>query len=77
MTTTVTVRLDEKVKQALDERAKLRRKSVSSLVRELIVEEVSERPLAERIGHLAGRLGPARGEPDAWERHLREMNWRS
>lgn len=77
MSTTLTVRLDPDLKRALDEHAKLRRKSVSALVREILDAAVAERPLGERIGHLAGKLGPRKGEPDAWERHLREMNWRS
>jgi len=77
MSTTLTIRLDPALKRALDERARLRRQSVSALVREILDTAVAERPLGERVGHLAGRLGPARGEPDEWERHLRETNWRS
>lgn len=77
MTTTLTIRLDEKAKKALEERAKLRRTTISALLREIVDDAVTEKPLGERIGHLAGRLGPAQGEPDEWERHLRETNWRS
>jgi len=77
MSTTLTIRLDPALKRALDDRARLHRQSVSALVREILDNAVAERPLGERIGHLAGRLGPARGEPDEWERHLRETNWRS
>ena len=77
MSTTLTIRLDPTLKRALDERARLRRQSVSATVREILDEAVAERPLGQRVGHLAGRLGPAHGEPDEWERHLRETNWRS
>jgi hypothetical protein len=49
---------------------------VSALVREILDEAVTERPLGERIGHLAGRL-ELPGEPDdAWARKIREHNWR-
>lgn len=76
MTTTLTVRLDEKVKRELDERARLRRKSVSALVREILDEAVAERPLGERIGHLAGRLELSEAPEDDWARTIREHNWR-
>jgi plasmid stability protein len=76
MGTTLTIRLDPTLKRALDERARLRRQSVSATVREILDEAVAERPLGDRVGHLAGRLGPPGGEPDERERHLRETNWR-
>lgn len=76
MTTTLTIRLDEKAKRALDERAKLCRKSVSALVREIIDDAVTEKPLGERIGHLAGRLELPEVPDDAWARKIRERNWR-
>jgi hypothetical protein len=76
MSTTLTIRIEPALKEALDQRARQRRQSVSALVREILDEAVTERPLGERIGHLRGRLGSERGEPDAWERHLRETNRR-
>jgi len=76
MSTTLTVRTDAPLRKALEERARLRGTSVSALVRQILEEAVSERPLGDRIGHLRGTLEPAEAEPDGWERHLREQNWR-
>jgi hypothetical protein len=44
-------------------------------VREILEEAVTERPVAERAGHVKGRLElppPSEG----WRRQIRERNWR-
>lgn len=35
------------------------------------------RPMAERIGHLAGSVELPRAEAEPWRKALRERNWRS
>jgi len=77
MSTTLTVRTDEALRQALAKRAEESGKTLSELVREILEEAVIDRPLAERIGQLKGRLqlAPATAEP--WRDRLRERNWRS
>ena len=76
MSTTITVRASEALRRALDQQAAARGKTVSALVREILEEAVAERPLKDRVGHLRGSLGPARGSADSWRQRLRERNWR-
>jgi plasmid stability protein len=76
MSTTLTVRTDEALREALQSRAAAQGKTVSKLVREILEEAVSERPIASRAGYLKGRLDlPEVGE-EPWRRQLRERNWR-
>jgi len=77
MSTTITIRTDEKLRQALAARAAAQSKTVSEFVREILEDAVAERPLAVRAGHLKGRLHNASGDADAWRESLRERNWRS
>jgi Arc/MetJ-type ribon-helix-helix transcriptional regulator len=76
MSTTVTVRLDEGLRQALELRAKATRKSLSEVVRDTLREALDERPLGERIGHLAGILDIELDDDDPWRRQIKERNWR-
>jgi len=77
VSTTLTVRTDEALSAALRQRAAAQGKTVSRVVREILEEALSERPMGLRAGHLKGRLEvPADGE-DPWRRQLRERNWRS
>ena len=41
-----------------------------------LAEAVSERPLAERVGHLRGQLHREPGESTRWREQIRERNWR-
>ena len=68
---------DEKLQEALQERAAMEGKTVPELAREILREAVAERPLAERIGHLRGRLHLEKETSDPWRAHLRESNFRS
>ncbi|MCP5119041.1 MAG: ribbon-helix-helix protein, CopG family [bacterium] len=75
MSTTLTVRTGEELRQALDRRARALGKSVSELVRDILEEAVVERPISERAGHLKGRLSlPA--PDDKWRRQIKKRNWR-
>ncbi len=72
---TLTVRTDKRLRQALEDRAQSAGKTLSELVREILKEAVTERPVAERAGHVKGRLNlPAPSED--WRRQIRERNWR-
>jgi plasmid stability protein len=77
MSVTITIRTDESLREALDERAAESGKSVSELVREILEEALVERPLQERVGHLRGRLVQRRAGSDPWRKQLRQRNWRS
>ena len=52
-------------------------KSLSALIREIIEEAVTERPLCRRAGHLKGRLALPGDRKDAWSEELRARNRRS
>jgi hypothetical protein len=52
----LTIPADEKLHEALQERAELQGKTVPELAREILSEAVAERALAERIGHLRGQV---------------------
>ncbi|MCY3764573.1 MAG: ribbon-helix-helix protein, CopG family [Gemmatimonadetes bacterium] len=77
MNTTLTVRTDRTMREALEERAQAQGLTVSELVRRLLEEAISERPLAQRVGHLKGRLELSDPGGDAWRNRLRERNWRT
>ena len=77
MSTTVTVRLDEGLREALELRARASGTTVSEVVRDTLREALTERPLGERIGHLKGILAlDAETDDDPWRRQIRERNWR-
>jgi len=75
-TTTLTIRTDETLREALQKRAAIQGKTVSELAREILSEAVTERPLAERVGHLRGQLDLGSGNSDLWRQELKERNWR-
>jgi hypothetical protein len=53
---TLTIPTDEKLQEALQERAALQGKTVPDLAREILSEALEERTLGERVGHLRGQL---------------------
>ena len=73
---TLTIRTDEQLREALEERAALQGKSVSELAREILSDAVSERPLGSRIGHLRGKLKLPADTSDPWRKQIRKRNWR-
>ena len=77
MSTTITIRTDESLQAALAERAEAQGKTLSALVREILFEALSDRPVEARAGHLKGRLRLFGTNDDAWRSRLRERNWRS
>lgn len=76
MRTSLTIRMDEKLRDALRERAALQGKTVSQLAREILSEALEERPMAARIGHLRGRLKIPPDASDSWRKEIRARNWR-
>lgn len=76
-TTTLTVRADPELKEALERRAEAEDRTLSALVRQILEEAVAERPLASRVGHLKGKLEIPPDTDDPWRQRLRERNWRS
>ncbi|HEX3528457.1 MAG TPA: hypothetical protein VH988_15440 [Thermoanaerobaculia bacterium] len=76
-TLTLTIPTDEKLHEALQERAAMQGKTVPELAQEILSEAMAERPLAERVGHLRGRLHLRKDTSDPWRAHLRESNFRS
>jgi plasmid stability protein len=76
MRTTLTIRTDEHLREALEERAALQGKTVSELAREILADAVSERPLGARIGHLRGQLKLPPTSSDPWRQQIRKRNWR-
>jgi plasmid stability protein len=73
---TLTVRTDEDLREALQERAELQGTSVSELAREILRAAVVPTPLAVRAGHLRGKLELGGRARDPWRRALRRRNWR-
>jgi Arc/MetJ-type ribon-helix-helix transcriptional regulator len=75
MSKTVSVRLDESLRSALETRAQATGRTISEVVRDTLREALAERPLGERIGHLKGILTIDR-DSDPWRRQIEEHNWR-
>lgn len=76
MSTTLTIRTDEALRTALEERAHAEGKTISELAREILREAVDPRPLALRTGHLRGKLSLGVTPEDAWRRAILTRNWR-
>jgi hypothetical protein len=77
MGTTLTVRTDDALREALRRRAAAQGKTISDVVREILEAALEERPIGLRAGHLRGSFGPPAGDEDPRRRQLRERNWRS
>lgn len=76
MSSTLTVRTDDALREALQERAASQGKSISSLIREILRDAVKEKPVASRAGHLKGTLELPVDDGDPWREQLRARNWR-
>lgn len=76
MSTTLTIRTDDRLREALRKRAALQGKSVSELARELLLAGLEERPLAQRTGHLRGRLDLRSATADTRRQQIKKLNWR-
>jgi len=77
MSVKLSIRTDASLREALLERAEEQGKSLSRLVREILEEALAVRPMADRIGHLKGRLQLPGRRCEAWRERLRDRNWRS
>jgi plasmid stability protein len=76
MGTTLTIRTDAALREALAKRASAQGRTVSEVAREILRNALEERPLEERTSHLRGRLRLAQKPTEAWRRSLRRRNWR-
>jgi len=76
MSSTLTIRTDDALRAALNERAQAEDKTVSELVREILEDALSNRSFSERVDHLRGRLQLRRTGLSGWTRQVRERNWR-
>jgi plasmid stability protein len=77
MDTTITVRTDEKLREALEKRAAALGKTLSAVVRDILTEAVAAGPLGEKTARVKGSLKLPRRPTDPWRRELRQRNWRS
>ena len=77
MSTTITIRADESLREALDKKAALSGKTVSQVVREILEDALADRPLKARAGHLKGTLTLGGKTAEPWRQQLRQRNWRS
>lgn len=78
MSRTLTLRIDPKCRQALEDRAAVRGVSLSEVARQILDEALLLSPLSARIRPLRGRLSFELGEesPGSLEDHLQKTNWR-
>jgi plasmid stability protein len=76
MSTTLTIRTDEALREALAKRASAQGKTVSEVARDILRSALEERPLEERISHLKGRRRLGQKQTEPWRRSLRQRNWR-
>ena len=72
----LTVRIDHKLRQGFQARAREMGKTVSELVRDLLESALSEEPISARAGHLKGRLSLPKPEPGSLRERLIANNWR-
>lgn len=77
MRTTITVRTDRKLREALDRKAAAKGKTVSEIVREILEQAVGETSLGSRTAHLQGRLALRSTTSDPIRKRIRARNWRS
>ncbi len=76
MSTTLTIRADGALREALRQRAKAQGKTVSQVVREALEQSLVERPLSARSGEFKGQLDLSSSTGETWRQQLRERNWR-
>jgi plasmid stability protein len=77
MSTTLTVRTEQELHDALVKRARAQGKTLSQLVREILRAALIERRIEARAGHLKGRLLLREEATEPWRESLRRHNWRS
>ena len=75
MSTMLTIRTDDALREALERRARATGRTLSETAREILREALDDRPLATRIGHLRGSLEIERSGAE-WRKAIGERNWR-
>ena len=75
MRTTITIRADRALRDALARKAANESKSVSEVVREILEDALVDRSLAERLGRTRGSLRIAVTR-SGWQRQIHDRNWR-
>jgi hypothetical protein len=75
-TTTMTVRVDTRLRRALEARARRQGKTLSALVRDTLVGIVAEQPFGARVGPLRGSIAMPRIADDPVRARIRAHNWR-
>jgi hypothetical protein len=76
MSTTLTIRTDQELRDALEKRARAQRKTTSQVAREILSQALTERPMLERVGHLRGKLELDPEPADAWRQRIAARNRR-
>jgi len=77
MSTTITFRADESLREVLAKKAAASGKTVSELVRQILEDALAETRLQVRAGHLKGKLRLLpRPTSEPWRKRLRRGNWR-
>ena len=77
MGTTLTIRTDPALREALEKKAAEQGNSLSQCVRDILESTLIKRPLKERISKLKGSLSLSKKSTDSWRREIRKRNWRS
>ena len=77
MSKTLTIRTDAELRDALTKRAQAQDKTVSQVAREILSRALTERPFAERVGHLRGQLELDSEPDDEWRREIASRNRRT
>ena len=77
MSTTITIRTDLELRDALKMRAEEEGVTLSEFLRGILEREVTRGPLGDLVGHLRGKLRLSGPEGDFWRAALHERNWRT
>lgn len=77
MNATLSLRLDEKLRDNLRARAAALGVSEADVVRRALEREVRARPLGERVRGLRGSVELPKNPADSLRVRLRERNWRT
>ena len=77
MSTTLTIRTDQGLRGALEKRAQAQDKTISQVVREILSQALTERPFADRVGHLRGQLDIDPKPEEEWRQQIESRNRRT
>jgi len=77
MTTTLTFRLDAEQRKKLRRKSQLLGKTESQFLRDLLAQELGERPLSQVLAGVKGALSLKGNPQDKWRQKIRQRNWRA